>query len=112
MGRLKREAVEAAIEAENRRHAANMEVLANQLMEARDTPDEPGFRAVVRFDVQFHRDGTTYTYWAARFAPAGTRARWTITGRAGSWTWEEVVDLMSKDWRVENGVPVMFRVIG
>ena len=56
-------------------------------------PDQPKKNSIVKFQVQFQKDGTTYTYVAYR-APTG---EWYRTGDKDSYTWEQVLDFMYRD---------------
>jgi exonuclease VII small subunit len=70
-------------------------------------PTEPENRyKLIAFSIQFQEGDTVYDY-AARKA----RGLWWVTGREGGLgrSWEQMLEFMSQDARVQSGQPIVFR---
>jgi hypothetical protein len=64
------------------------------LENAKVAPTEPEPGSIISFNVQFREnDSTTYQYAARR----GSDDKWYVTNSSGSYTWDEMLDLMAKD---------------
>jgi hypothetical protein len=71
----------------------NLDKATARLAALENEPDEPKGGSIVRFDVQFLPDGTSYTYVALR-APDG---KWYRTGSAKPLSWSDLIGFMYQD---------------
>lgn len=82
-------------------------VLLEQKARIEARPSEPT-EPLITFTIQFQDGGTRYQYAARRDDGLGL---WWLTGREGGKgrSWEELLEFMAQDTRVQSGKPLRFR---
>lgn len=60
---------------------------------------EPDVGSVIKFDVQYDKNGIVYQYVARRFG----RGSWSLGMTARRVSWNEIVNLIMSDYAVKNG---------
>lgn len=89
-------------------HEARLVELQAERTRLEARPAEPIQSDVITFGITFPGNATRYEYAARRDK---TRKLWWVTGREGGRgrTWEEMLDFMAQDKRVQEGKPIRFR---